>query len=254
MCLILFAYKVHPDYELVVAANRDEFYKRPTAPVHFWEDEPNILAGRDLEKMGTWMGVTRAGRFAAVTTYRNPSEVKDGKRSRGEIPVGALKHKGKLAEFLKTLAAKDEWYTGYNLIAGDGDEMYYYSNISRRIQKLKPGIYGLSNALLDTDWPKVKKGKERLRKLVRENPANFVEALFSMLRDEERAPDHLLPKTGVSLEWERILSPLFIKSDGYGTRSSTVLLMSGKSIYLQERTFDGEGRRAREFSWLLPQK
>lgn len=254
MCLILLAYKVHPDYKLIVAANRDEFYKRSTAPAHFWEDDPDILAGRDLEKMGTWMGVTRSGRFAAVTNYRDPSEVKDGKRTRGEIPVGALKHKGNLADFLKKLAAKDELYTGYNLLAGDGDDLYYYSNISRRLQKLEPGIYGLSNALLDTGWPKVKKGKEKLRKIVAEKHNDFVDLLFSLLRDEERAPDHLLPKTGVPLEWERVLSPLFIKTDVYGTRSSTVLLMSEKSIYMQERTFTGDKGRMREFSWELPEK
>lgn len=249
MCLILFAYKVHPHYELMVAANRDEFYKRPTAPVHFWKDEPNILAGRDLEKMGTWMGVTKEGRIAALTNYRDPKEVTEGKRSRGEITAGALKHKGSMLDYLKTLSKKDSKYTGYNLIAGDSESLYYYSNISHTLQTLEPGIYGLSNHLLNTEWPKVKNGKAGLEKIITEQEAHLTEKLFSLLQTSDRAPDHLLPNTGVSLELERLLSPLFIKSNNYGTRSSSVLLMSKQSVYLQERVFSEAGISKQEFEF-----
>lgn len=248
MCLILFAYKVHPEYELIVAANRDEFYKRPASPVDFWQDEPDILAGRDLEKMGTWMGVTRTGRFAALTNYRNPAGDISGKRTRGEITTGALTYKGSMLDYLNQLAQKDHLYTGYNLLAGDIDRLYYYSNITGSIQMLAPGIYGLSNALLNTEWPKVQTGKKGLQKILAGRSRDLAESLFDLLRVDEQAPDHLLPKTGVSLEWERVLSPIFIKSDVYGTRSSTVLLMSGQSLYLQERTFTGDGVIKREFS------
>lgn len=249
MCLILFAYKVHPHYELIVAANRDEFYKRPTAPVHFWQDEPNILAGRDLEKMGTWMGVTRQGRFAALTNYRDPEEVTEGKRSRGEITLGALKHKGNMHDYLTALADRDSLYTGYNLIAGDSESLYYYSNLSKSIQKLGRGIYGLSNHLLNTEWPKVKIGKDGLRRIITEQEGDLPEKLFSILGTSDRAPDHLLPNTGVSLELERLLSPLFIKSDNYGTRSSSVLLMSQQLVYLQERVFSEKGISKQEYEY-----
>ena len=247
MCLILFAYKKHPEYDLIVAANRDEFYNRPTAPVHFWEDEPEILAGRDLEKMGTWMGITTSGRFAALTNFRNPAEITDGKRTRGEITTAALKHKGNMLDFMQQLSEKDDLYTGYNLIAGDIRQLYYYSNISRSLEELEPGFYGLSNALLNTPWPKVVKGKSQLEKIFAKQPHDFIEELFTMLQNDERAPDEFLPKTGMTLEWERILSPLFIKSDTYGTRSSAVLLMSNDKAYLQERTYSSDGFSKKEF-------
>ncbi|MFL6560130.1 MAG: NRDE family protein, partial [Bacillus sp. (in: firmicutes)] len=138
MCLILFAYQVHPDYKLIVAANRDEFLQRSTAKAHYWQDSPDILAGRDLEKMGTWMGVTTAGRFAALTNYRDPKEVTEGKKSRGELVADAMKYKGNIKDYMKNLVEKKDLYPGYNLLAGDGTELYYYSNRGQEPQKLVP--------------------------------------------------------------------------------------------------------------------
>jgi uncharacterized protein with NRDE domain len=237
MCLILFAYKVHPKYKLMVAANRDEFYQRPTAPIHFWEDDPEILAGRDLEKMGTWMGVTKSGRFAALTNYRNPKEVTEGKRSRGELVANALQFKGDIREYMESLGRNNDAYPGYNLLAGDGDELYYYSNIGQELKKMTPGIYGVSNHLLNTEWPKVQAGKEGLAAILNRNQEDYVEPLLTLLQKADQAPDEILPQTGVSLEWERMLSPMFIKSEGYGTRSSTVLLMDEKEIHYVEQVF-----------------
>ncbi|WP_223594358.1 NRDE family protein [Neobacillus bataviensis] len=237
MCLILFAYNVHPEYKLIVAANRDEFYNRPTAPAHFWEDSPEILAGRDLEKMGTWMGVTDQGRFAALTNYRNPKELTEGKRSRGELVADALKYDGVLENYMAMLAENNAQYPGYNLLAGDADELYYYSNIGQELQKLEPGIYGVSNHLLDTVWPKVKIGKDGLSKIIGGKQEDMVENLFALLQYSEAASDELLPNTGVPLDLERMLSPLFIKSEHYGTRSSTIMLMSDKEIKYIERVF-----------------
>ncbi|MDN3017262.1 NRDE family protein [Paenibacillus sp. BSR1-1] len=237
MCLILFAYNVHPEYKLIVAANRDEFYNRPTAPAHFWEDSPEILAGRDLEKMGTWMGVTDQGRFAALTNYRNPKELTEGKRSRGELVADALKYDGNLEDYMAQLAENNAQYPGYNLLAGDSDELYYYSNIGQKLQKLEPGIYGVSNHLLNTEWPKVKIGKDGLSKIIGGKQEDMVENLFTLLQYSEAAPDELLPNTGVPLDMERMLSPLFIKSGHYGTRSSTIMLMSDKEIKYIERVF-----------------
>lgn len=237
MCLIVFAYQVHPVYKLIVAANRDEFYGRPTALAHYWEDSPDILAGRDLEKMGTWMGVTRAGRFAALTNYRDPKEETEGKRSRGELVANALKHKGNVKDYMQGLVGKKDLYPGYNLLAGDGTELYHYSNKGQELQKVEPGIYGVSNHLLNTEWPKVQKGKEGMSKIIKSKSEDIVEKFLTLLQNADQAPDELLPNTGVSLEWERMLSPLFIKSENYGTRSSTVMLMSDKEIQYVERVF-----------------
>jgi uncharacterized protein with NRDE domain len=237
MCLVLFAYKVHPIYKLIVAANRDEFYQRPTAPVHYWEDDPEILAGRDLEKLGTWMGVTKSGRFAALTNYRDPKEVTEGKRSRGELVANALQYKGDINGYMQSLVSHNDWYPGYNLLAGDGDELYYYSNVGQELIKVAPGIYGVSNHLLNSDWPKVQTGKEGLAAILNSDQEDYVESLLTLLQKADQAPDEKLPQTGVSLEWERMLSPMFIKSEGYGTRSSTLLLMDEKEIHYVERVF-----------------
>lgn len=248
MCLILFAYQVHPVYKLIVAANRDEFYRRPTAPVHFWEDHPEILAGRDLEKMGTWMGVTKTGRFAALTNFRNPKEAAEGKRSRGELVAGALQYQGVLQEFMSKVQENKDLYPGYNLLAGAGDELYYFSNIGGELQKLEPGIFGVSNHLLNTAWPKVKTGKEGLKKIINGNQEELVEQLFGLLQTSDPAPDEFLPSTGVPLEMERMLSPLFIQSDQYGTRSSTVMLMGASKIQYVERVFSQTGITDQKFT------
>ncbi|SDN25446.1 NRDE family protein [Bacillus sp. OK048] len=237
MCLVLFAYKVHPKYKLIVAANRDEFYQRPTAPAHFWEDDSNILAGRDLEKMGTWMGVTKKGRFAALTNYRDPSEVSEGKRSRGELVANALQYNGDIKEYMQSLGKNNDWYPGYNLLAGDEDKLYYYSNVGKELLEVTPGIYGVSNHLLNTEWPKVQMGKAGLSEILNKNHESVVEPLFTLLQKSEQAEDARLPKTGVSLDLERILSPMFIKSENYGTRSSTVLVESECEIHYVERVF-----------------
>ncbi|MFB3170894.1 NRDE family protein [Neobacillus sp. 179-C4.2 HS] len=248
MCLILFAYQIHPDYKLIVAANRDEFYQRPTAPAHFWEDASDILAGRDLEKMGTWMGVTRSGQFAALTNYRDPKEVTEGKRSRGELVLDALKYNGDVLEYMKSLARNNALYPGYNLLAGDGDQLYYYSNVGQEIKKLTPGIYGVSNHLLNTEWPKVLMGKAGLTEIINKKQTDLVEDLLTLLQKADQAPDKNLPKTGVSLELERMLSPMFIKSENYGTRSSTVLLLSEKEIQYVERVFSNNEIKDQQYT------
>lgn len=238
MCLILFAYKSHPKYSLIVAANRDEFYKRKTASAHFWEDEPNILAGRDLEKMGTWLGITKEGNFAALTNYRNPNEKTEGKRSRGELVTSALKSFPSIKSYMEQLGEKRGDYPGYNLIAGNLNDLYYYSNVENKVKTLRPGIYGLSNHLLNSNWPKVKEGKKMLSRIIEGKEENLVDSLFQMLKNEQTYPDSQLPSTGVSLEMERLLSSMFIRSEDYGTRSSSVLLFSEKEIQFFERIYD----------------
>jgi uncharacterized protein with NRDE domain len=247
MCLILFAYKVHPKYKLIVAANRDEAYTRRTAPAAFWEDAPELLAGRDLEKMGTWMGVTTTGKFAALTNYRDPSEQTEGKRTRGELVADFLKGTANPQDYLLELANRRQEYPGYNLLAGNLEELFYYSNRGGQLQKIEPGVHGVSNHLLNTDWPKIEQGKAGLASIISHEHPALVDSLFGHLENADPAPDHLLPSTGVSLEWERLLSPMFIKSKGYGTRSSTVILMNDREIYFNERVHTEDQQANQEF-------
>ncbi|MEC1715045.1 NRDE family protein [Schinkia azotoformans] len=247
MCLILFAYNVHPTYKLIVAANRDEFYRRKTAPAHFWEDHPEILAGRDLEKMGTWMGVTKNGRFAAVTNYRDPKEVTDGKLSRGELILNYLKSSKMPENYMKVMEESSELYPGYNLLVGSPDELYYFSNITKKSMKIEPGIHGVSNHLLNTEWPKVVHGKENLFNILTQKDDAMIESLFKILQNNDVAPDDRLPKTGVTIELERLLSSIFIKSEGYGTRSSTVLFMNDDEIIFNERVYNGADSKDQQF-------
>jgi uncharacterized protein with NRDE domain len=237
MCLILVAIDAHPKYKLVIAANRDEFYDRPTAPAAFWPDAPQLLAGRDLREGGTWIGVTRAGRIAAVTNYRDPESNKANAPSRGKLVSDFLLGQGHPFQYLEQLSRDANRYSGFNLLVGQRGEVYWYSNHGQEIRKLSPGIHGLSNHLLDTPWPKVKKGSEALgRVLAAEDPS--ADELFQLLIDHTTAPDECLPDTGVGLELERMLSPIFISSPGYGTRSSTVIMMDHSgTIAFTERSF-----------------
>ncbi len=246
MCIIFFAYHQHPHFPLVVAANRDEYFKRPTARATFWEDHPAVLAGRDLEQMGTWMGITRTGRFAALTNYRDPLQNEKGKRSRGELVSGFLTGKDLSMEYLKKVQKASDQYNGFNLLAGDSEHLYYFSSQSKKIEKVLPGIYGLSNAELNTPWPKVKKGNKRLYEIIQKNECGL-DSLFTLLTDIEPAADEELPDTGVGMDWERILSPVFIQSLHYGTRSSTVLSIDAHHyVTFTERTYSGDAQRNQE--------
>jgi len=248
MCLVLVAYQMHPIYPIIIAANRDEYYQRATASAHYWDDCPEILAGRDLEKMGTWMGVTKTGRFAALTNYRDPKEETKGKRSRGELVADSLQYKGNTVDYMKKLAESNDLYPGYNLLTGNREELYYYSNISKELIKVDPGVHGVSNHLLNTSWPKVQRGKNGMKKMISEsNQDKLIANLFSLLQHSDPAPDSELPSTGISLEWERLLSPMFIKSDHYGTRCSTVLLLSNQDIHYVERVYNNGEMNERSF-------
>ncbi|MCK4768233.1 MAG: NRDE family protein [Desulfobacula sp.] len=239
MCLILFGYKISRKYPLILAANRDEFYARPTAPMHFWKDTPTILAGKDLEQGGTWFGVHKNGRFAALTNYRNPAAIKQNAPSRGEIIIDFLESKKPSETYFNAFKKKADLYNGFNLIFGSKEELFWFSNLKNTIEKISPGIHGLSNRFLDTPWPKVASGKKALKKIISDVITS--ESLFSILADQSVPEDPLLPDTGVGLEWERILSPLFIQGDIYGTRSSTVMLMDKDGhIEITERTYDPE--------------
>ncbi|MFZ5597748.1 MAG: NRDE family protein [Bacillota bacterium] len=242
MCFIVFAYNCHPDYLLVMAANRDEYHARPTSPAGFWKEDPGVLAGKDLEQGGAWMGITRRGRLAALTNYRDPSSIKPGAPSRGNLVKDFLLSGVEPRAYLGKLDKKGESYNGFNLLLMDEGVMWYYSNRDKCPRKVSPGIHGLSNHLLDTPWHKVEKGKKALDNIIRSSGHIQPDSLFKLLSDEKRAPDGDLPRTGVPLEWERLLSPVFIRSETYGTRSSTVLLVERRGrITFCERSFGKNG-------------
>ena len=243
MCLILIAHRAHPRYPLVVAANRDEWFRRPSAPAAFWEDAPDVLAGRDLEQGGTWLGVTRSGRFAALTNFREPGAHRAEAPSRGALVSDFLRGREATLEFLARLAPHAARYNGFNLVTWDGETLAATSNRNGSTHPLGAGVFGLSNHLLDTPWPKVREGRIGLAALLAREVS--VEALLELLDDTRIAEDRELPDTGVGLEWERRLSPLRIVAADYGTRCSTVLLVDREGgVELAERTFAPNGTPA----------
>lgn len=256
MCLLLAAWRAHPAFLLVVAANRDEFYDRRTAALDWWSDDPRVLAGRDLADTraggGTWMGVARGGRFAAVTNVRAPADTRDGVPSRGELPSRFLSGEQEPKQFLDELAACDGAYNGFNLLVSDLRTLWWHSNrapggVPRLVT---PGIHGVSNAALDTPWPKVRIGVAAFAEVLTADdgrPESLLGGYFEVLADPTQGLDEVLPDTGIPLEWERLVSSAFISSPTYGTRSSTVLrVRHDGSFDLTERSFGPEGAAAGE--------
>ncbi len=243
MCLILLAWDSHPDYSLIVAANRDEFYERPTAPAAFWADAPAVLGGRDLQAGGTWLGIDRRGRIAAVTNYRQGQRETATTHSRGRLVSDFLTMEIPPGDYLKHVEREADRFNGFNLMVGDTRELLYFSNREGRQRTLKPGIYGLSNHLLDSPWPKVTSGKSALGALVQRGGPGLTAELFALLSDRRQAADELLPETGIGHEWERLLSAAFISSEEYGTRSSTVVLVGRDGwVDFTERSFGPRGK------------
>lgn len=238
MCLIAFSYKVHPSYPLIIVANRDEFYDRPTAAAHFWEDEPEILAGRDLRQQGSWMGVSKNGRFAAITNYRDPRLPETGQLSRGEIVRLFLTSTEPTDSFIQSLRAKRDLYGGFNVLLYDGEDMHHYNNIYDEHRIVESGIHGVSNATFNTPWPKVNTAKTVLENTV-DNEAIEMNTLISLLANDEIAQDEVLPNTGVGIHLERSLSAQFVKIPNYGTRCSTAIVFhNNEEIDFLERTYE----------------
>ncbi|MGD8379024.1 MAG: NRDE family protein [Gammaproteobacteria bacterium] len=248
MCLLVFAWKVHPEYPLVFAGNRDEFHQRPTRAADYWPDHPGVLAGRDEEAGGTWLGVRKGGHFAVVTNFREAgANTPAGAPSRGELPLVWLE--GTLSP--DRIAARADQYAGFNLIVGNPEQMWYVSNRDTTPVRIPPGYHGLSNHLLDTPWPKVIRSRERLQASLDPSAEPDVEALFELLGDTTPASDHELPDTGLPRELERKVSAPFVLDPRYGTRCSTVVLMDRQGeLFFEERGFapDGAQTYRRRFS------
>jgi uncharacterized protein with NRDE domain len=237
MCLIFVALNYHPAYKLVVASNRDEFYNRRTAAAGYWDDFPNVIGGRDLEAGGTWMGMTISGKINMLTNFRDPANIKSGAPSRGHLVADYLEQEVNAEDYTKLVRSKASQYNGFNMILGTIDDLWYLSNYKEGITKLNNGLYGLSNHLLDTPWPKVVKGKERLVPLLGKSDIT-ADDLMSFLYDDKVATENL-PSTGISPELERALSSMFIKTPNYGSRCSTVVLVDRQNnVQYTERVYD----------------
>lgn len=245
MCLLIFSHGIDPRYPLIVAANRDEFHARPTAGSAFWPEFPDTLAGRDLEQGGTWMGITRSGRFAAVTNYRDPSRTAPAPRSRGELSLTYLNGTQAPGEFLEEVATRAEDYAGFNLLVGDRNSLWYFTNSCAPDERtplcLPPGIYGLSNAQLDTPWPKVSLGKSNLTALLTQGPLDH-DGLASVVNSQQLADSQTLRLHGMDSSMDQLLSAQFIITGSYGTRSTTSLWTDTKgSACWRELSFNPDG-------------
>ncbi len=245
MCILFIAVNQHPDYPVVIAANRDEFYGRPTQTSHFWDDYPDILAGRDLQSGGTWMGLNRQGYIAALTNFRDPKMNNPEAPSRGHLVSDFLKRPS--TNYADSLVSTRSHYNGYNLLYGKWSELAVYNNVENTHNKLGSGVYGLSNANLDTPWPKLTSGVDALSKYLNGHKKIEMDGLFRILADRSLAAEQDLPDTGISKAWEKALSSIFIHLETYGTRSSTLLLIDrNESATWCERTFSNDGQMEQE--------
>ncbi len=252
MCLILFAYQSHPEFPFILAANRDEYLNRPTEKLSFWEESPGLVGGRDLKSGGTWLGVSMSGRLAAVTNYREPGNEVSGAPSRGLLVKDFLMSDLSPSSFLDRIAEDAFEYNGFNLLVWENSKSAYFSNRSGKPgTPISAGIHGISNDLLDTPWPKVEVGMRMLRDLIESGRLNS-QTMLDMLSSRESAPDDRLPDTGVGIKMERVLSPMFIRAAGYGTRSSSTILIDNDSIIsFVERTYDYDGNIANTVEFKL---
>ena len=262
MCLLAVAWHVHPAYRLVVAANRDEFYARDTQPAHHWSDHPEVFAGRDVRAGGTWMGVTADGRFAALTNVRGgvlvPEDGAPPPPSRGSLVSDYLSGEMNAATYVESVAAMAEQYSGFNLLVADQDQLWWCSNHSEP-QQLGPGVYGLSNASLDTPWPKTTAATTAMRAALSQPDAATMEAaLFAAMADRtlppmDDVPRSDLPESEMPAERLQRLAACMVITDDYGTRASSVVTIDQAGLVsMEERTLDSTGNVTGARHWRTP--
>ncbi|MEQ8470070.1 MAG: NRDE family protein [Marinoscillum sp.] len=242
MCLITFAWDVHPKYKLILTANRDEFYERPTTQAGFWAQDENILGGQDLKAGGSWMTISRKGHFAAVTNFRDLANIRADATSRGEIPTDFMSFSGTPEAFLQKLHAHSDDYNGFNVLLGNLNQLAHYSNYERKLNVLKGGVYGLSNALLDTPWPKVELAKSKFTQVIK---GDFdLEDLIAIMADTQVAEENVLPDTGVTREMEKALSAMCIRMENYGTCCTTAITVDRHGeVNFAEKSYPVGGRK-----------
>lgn len=239
MCILFVAVNQHQDFPLIIAANRDEFFNRGTSESHIWQGQQGIIAGKDLQAGGTWMGVNQLGFIASLTNIRAPQTVNVIARTRGELVSHYLQSPRQ--DYAQRLRSTRGNYNGYNLLFGKWNDLAVYNNQLDSLQSLTTGFYGLSNASLNSPWPKINKGVGKLEEYCQNGQDINPEILFGLLLDTQQAPDQDLPETGVPIDWERRLSSIFILGDEYGTRSSTVLKVDkNQQVQWHERTYNNQ--------------
>lgn len=240
MCIVTFNQHEHPKYKLIIASNRDEFYERPTAKAHFWEDHPTILAGRDLKEMGTWLGITKTGRLAILTNFRDLASEKSDRKSRGSIVKEFLTSNDEPYTLFEQLQQNKFDYNGFNFVGGTIDQLYHYGNHEMDITSFKAGTYSISNGPLNISWPKTKKAKTMLENYLSQEEEVYIEDIFTQLNNRQLAPDEELPNTGIDFGLERNVSSIFIdREPNYGTKTSTVILVTyDNEVTFIERTFE----------------
>jgi len=246
MCLIFLSFNQHPKYPLIIAANRDEFFDRPASALEVWPEDKKIIAGKDLTGGGTWLGVTKSGYFAMLTNYRDMANIKTNAPTRGKLVLDYLAGEFDPSNYLQALNSSASNYNGYNIILGKLDDPWYYSNQNNKLYSLGTGLYGLSNALLDTKWPKVKNGKKTFESIISREDFK-TEELLEFMHNTVLAPDEQLPETGIGHEKEKLLSSMFIEMPGYGTRNTTILLKDyNNNVEIIERTFSHDAKSTSE--------
>lgn len=244
MCILFLAVNQHPRYPLIIAANRDEFYARPTASSHYWPSMPNMLAGQDLEAGGTWMGVSAEGRFAALTNIRAPSPPRIESRTRGELVTQFIENGIDASQYATQLSANHNRYRGYNLLFGHWNSLQVYNNHLDRVEQVEDGYHGLSNAHFNAPWPKIEFGKAQMQHICEQSDEVDLEALFELMRNETKAPDADLPKTGIPFEKEKQLSSVFINIPDYGTRGTTIMSVDhAGNVNWCERVYNAAGEQ-----------
>ena len=250
MCLIALNWDPDSNHPLIMVSNRDEFYQRPTRKAHFWEQHPDIFGGLDMRAGGTWLAASKNGRLAAITNFRELDT--SGERSRGELTSQFLISHLSAEDYLNDVHSRHQHYAGFNLLLGDETGLWYYSNREHVIRKLEPGLYGLSNGLLNTPWPKVRRLKKLLKKAIHDDEIT-PRHLIQLLHDEKRPPDGELPETGVDPVWERMLAPCFIRSPAYGTRNSAALILNRDGeLNWHEQLYDADGALGSDFHQKMP--
>ncbi|NYT57833.1 NRDE family protein [Alcaligenaceae bacterium] len=252
MCIAYLAIAAHPDWPLFIAANRDEYHKRPCLPAAPWPEYSDVIGGLDCQGSGSWLGITRQGRFALITNYRDPAHVKANAPTRGQLVSRYLTGHEPSQSYARKVHDEGAAYNGFNLIVGDRHQTFYTGNRAEEAEpsRLAPGRYVLSNHLLNTSWPKAQRLRLALDALPLESLDQSLTTVFEILKDGTPALDHDLPSTGLSLERERLLSSPFIVSPEYGTRCSTVIALhvSGRALF-SEISYDASGAPTERHDW-----
>lgn len=228
MCILFLALKQHKDFPMIICANRDESHRRRTQSAHFWEENPQLLAGKDLQAGGSWLGVNKLGRFAAITNFRTASGMETDKKSRGELVTKALEENSAINE--QWLKHHSDDYNHFNLIYGSAAEMFCYSSSNKSQIQLSDGFHAISNGAIDDIWPKMANGQRQLERIVKSTEDIAIDKLLAVLQDQSQAKVEELPDTGLTVEWEQLLSSIFIRNDNYGTRSSSLILQNKQAL------------------------